>query len=104
MSDTNTTVNLEAEIARLKAENAELKKKHDAPVSCKVSQKGGVSVYGLGRFPVTLYTSQWNRLLAARGKIAAFIVANQDKMEFKDKDVHDADIRALTDMSETEAE
>lgn len=53
-------------------------------LSLKVTDKGGVSCYGLGRFPVTLYRSQWERLLAAHEEISAFIVANVDKLATKD--------------------
>jgi hypothetical protein len=54
---------LKAELERLKAENEALKNRGAKAVSLKVSEKGGVSVYGLGRFPVTLYKEQWIRLL-----------------------------------------
>jgi hypothetical protein len=55
---------LNAEIERLRAENEALKKPTRGQMSLKVSEKGGLSVYGLGRFPVTLYKEQWIRLLA----------------------------------------
>jgi len=48
-----------AELERLRAENAQLKRTANRGVSLKVSEKGGLSVYGLGRFPVTLYKEQW---------------------------------------------
>ena len=54
---------LKAELERLKAENEALKNRGARAVSLKVSEKGGVSVYGLGRFPVTLYKEQWLKLL-----------------------------------------
>ncbi len=61
---------------------AEQKKK--APgVSVKVSEKGAVSVYGLGRFPVTLYKEQWSRLLDMAEDIRAFIRENDDKLKKK---------------------
>jgi hypothetical protein len=53
-------------------------------LSMKVTEKGGVSVYGLGRFPVTLYLSQWERLLAAKDDIAAFLEANASSLATKD--------------------
>lgn len=53
-------------------------------LSLKVTEKGGVSCYGLGRFPVTLYLSQWERLLAAKDDIAAFIEANRALLATKD--------------------
>jgi hypothetical protein len=49
---------MQAELERLRAENESLKKKRNSAVSMKVSEKGGLSVYGLGRFPVTLYQEQ----------------------------------------------
>jgi hypothetical protein len=55
---------LKAEIERLRVENEALKKPTRGQMSLKVSEKGGLSVYGLGRFPVTLYKEQWIRLLA----------------------------------------
>lgn len=53
-------------------------------LSLKVTEKGGVSCYGLGRFPVTLYLSQWERLLAAKDDISAFIEANRASLATKD--------------------
>lgn len=53
-------------------------------LSLKVTEKGGVSCYGLGRFPVTLYLSQWERLLAAKDEIVAFIEANRASLATKD--------------------
>lgn len=66
----------EAEIALLRAENERLKSKPKASNGFKVSEKGGVSLYGLGRFPVTLYASQWERLLGLAPQIQEFIQAN----------------------------
>ena len=54
---------LKAELELLRAENERLKQKGSRAVSLKVSEKGGLSVYGLGRFPVTLYKEQWGKLL-----------------------------------------
>ena len=64
---------LRAELERLKAENERLKNQRSRSVSLKVSEKGGVSVYGLGRFPVTLYKEQWLKLLAMADEIRTFI-------------------------------
>lgn len=75
---------LAAELEKLKAENASLKKARNAGVSFKVSEKGAVSVYGLGRFPVTLYKEQWERLLAAGDQIRSFIADNADKLKIKE--------------------
>ncbi len=69
------------EIVKLRAENEELRKAAAQGLSLKVSSKGGVSVYGLGRFPVTLYREQWQRLLSMAEDIGAFIAANEDKLK-----------------------
>lgn len=76
---------LQAELERLRLENAELKKGQRAPrgVSMKVSEKGGVSIYGLGRFPVTLYKEQWVRLLDMADEIRAFIHENEGSLKTK---------------------
>ena len=72
------------ELARLRAENAALKSQTSKGVSLRVSEKGGVSVYGLGRFPVTLYKEQWLKLLALSDDIRAFIRDNNAKLKVKD--------------------
>jgi len=74
---------LKAEVERLKAENAQLKTQRGRNVSLKVSEKGGVSVYGLGRFPVTLYKEQWKKLLAMSDEIRAFIKENDAALKTK---------------------
>jgi hypothetical protein len=74
---------LKAELARLKAENEQLKTQRGRAVSLKVSEKGGVSVYGLGRFPVTLYKEQWTKLLSMADDIRAFIKENDAKLKAK---------------------
>ena len=74
---------LKAEIERLRAENATLKKGTTSGVRMKVSEKGGVSVYGMGRFPVTLYKEQWLRLLKMSDEIHAFIAANEAQLKTK---------------------
>src|ERR1700740_3627753 len=73
-----------AELARLRAENESLKQKRNSAVSMKVSEKGAVSVYGLGRFPVTLYQEQWQKLLALAEEIKAFIEENRSKLKVKE--------------------
>jgi hypothetical protein len=75
---------LRAELARLKEENAALKQGAARGVSMKVSEKGGLSIYGLGRFPVTLYKEQWTRLLDMAEEIRQFIAANQTKLKSKE--------------------
>ncbi|HZR22087.1 MAG TPA: hypothetical protein VFA59_00780 [Vicinamibacterales bacterium] len=74
---------LKTELERLRAENERLKSQHTRGVSLKVSEKGGVSVYGLGRFPVTLYKEQWAKLLAMADDIRAFIKDNESKLKAK---------------------
>jgi hypothetical protein len=76
-----------AELARLKAENEALKEKQKrgAAVSMKVSEKGAVSVYGLGRFPVTLYQEQWVKLLSLADDIKEFIEANKASLKVKEQ-------------------
>ena len=75
---------LKATVARLRAENEALKKHSAKAISLKVSDKGGVSVYGLGRFPVTLYQEQWLKLLDLAEDIRAFIAANKSKLKAKE--------------------
>ena len=75
---------LKAELERLKAENAALKTRGSKAVSMKVSEKGGLSVYGLGRFPVTLYQEQWTKLLDMAEDLRAFIKENDGRLKKKD--------------------
>ena len=77
-------VELKAELERLREENAKLKNKGAGGLSLKVSEKGGVSLYGLGRFPVTLYKEQWLRLLTSAADIETFIRENEDKLKTKE--------------------
>jgi hypothetical protein len=72
-----------AELERLRAENEALKKGRGGSTSMKVSEKGAVSVYGLGRFPVTLYQEQWLKLLGMAGEIQAFIEENRARLKVK---------------------
>ena len=74
---------LKAELERLKAENERLKAPQRRGLSLKVSEKGGVSVYGLGRFPVTLYKEQWTKPLAMADEIRAFIEAHDAELKAK---------------------
>lgn len=77
---------LKAEIAKLKAENEALKSKKPerGTLSMKVSEKGALSVYGMGRFPVTLYKEQWLKLLGISDEIKAFITENDDRLKTKE--------------------
>jgi hypothetical protein len=80
---------MKAELARLQAENAALKTQAEQAVTCKMTEKGGVSVYGFGRFPITQYPfgkggegeGQWFKLFKAQAKVLAFIETN--KVELK---------------------
>lgn len=78
-----TDEEMKAELERLKAENEQLKSQRGRSVSLKVSEKGGVSVYGLGRFPVTLYKEQWTKLLAMTDEIKAFLKAHDAELKAK---------------------
>ncbi len=76
---------LEKELERLRNENSALKAaRRGGTVSFRVSEKGAVSVYGLGRFPVTLYQEQWDKLLGAADDLRAFIAANRDRLKKKE--------------------
>jgi hypothetical protein len=75
---------LRAELDRLRRENEALKRGATRGVSLKVSEKGGVSVYGLGRFPVTLYKEQWSKLLDMADEIRAFIKAHDSELKAKE--------------------
>ena len=67
----------------LKLENEKLKSQRGRSVSLRVSEKGGVSVYGLGRFPVTLYKEQWTKLLAMTEEIRAFLKEHDAELKAK---------------------
>lgn len=75
---------LRAELDRLRQENAALKKGAARGVSLKVSEKGGLSVYGLGRFPVTLYKEQWTKLLDMSDEIRTFITTHDKELKAKE--------------------
>jgi hypothetical protein len=77
---------VKAELERLRQENAALKAQKPKPgqFSMKVSEKGGVSIYGLGRFPVTLYQEQWGKLLDHADEIREFIRSNESQLKKKE--------------------
>ncbi|HYK91943.1 MAG TPA: hypothetical protein VE398_24465 [Acidobacteriota bacterium] len=76
---------IKAELERLRAENEALKRTSSKGLSLRISEKGGVSIYGLGRFPVTLYKEQWLRLLDMSDDIRAFIRANESHLKSKEQ-------------------
>ncbi len=82
MSDM-TSEQMKEELERLRTETEALKKSSEKGLSLKVSPKGGVSVYGLGRFPVTLYKEQWEKLLDISNDIRAFIQENEPQLKTK---------------------
>jgi hypothetical protein len=79
-----TEEEMQAEIERLRAENEALKKPARGQMFLKVSEKGALSVYGLGRFPVTLYREQWEKLLAMADQIRQFIQDNTHLLKKKE--------------------
>ena len=83
MSNEQGDKGLQDEVARLRAENEALKARSRRGVTLKVSEKGGVSVYGLGRFPVTLYKEQWTKLLDLAEDIRSFIRENDAQLKTK---------------------
>ncbi len=77
--------NMKAELERLRAENESLKKsKRPGSLTMKVSEKGALSVYGMGRFPVTLYKEQWLKLLSIAQDLKQFIEDHDDQLKTKD--------------------
>ena len=89
MANTNnpTVAELQAMLAKMQAEITALRESAQSRLSCKVSDKGALSIYGLGRFPVTLYLSQAERLIdfIKSGVVETFIKANRDKFSVKAK-------------------
>ena len=75
---------LKAELERLRRENAALRRGASSGIRMKVSEKGAVSIYGMGRFPVTLYKEQWLKLLNMSDDIRAFIAANEAALKTKE--------------------
>ena len=74
---------MKAELERLRNENAALKKGAATGITMKVSEKGGLSVYGMGRFPITLYKEQWLKLMDMSDAIRSFIEANDAELKSK---------------------
>ena len=80
----SSMADLQAQLDALKAENAKLKDARNARISLKVSAKGAVSLYGLGRFPLTLYSGQWERVLSMADQIKAFMDQNKATLAVKE--------------------
>ena len=77
---------VQAELERLRVENAALKGRATKGLNLKVSEKGAVSVYGLGRFALTLYKEQWEKVLAMEKDIRAFITEHETELKIKEKE------------------
>ena len=75
---------LQTEIERLRAENARLKNNGVSRLTLKVSEKGAVSLYGIGRFPVTLYKEQWAKIIGMTKEIETFICENDRLLKAKE--------------------
>jgi hypothetical protein len=75
---------MQAELERLRAENAQLKNKDKGGLTLKVSEKGAISLYGMGRFPVTLYKEQWLRILGNASEIETFIRDNESRLKSRE--------------------
>lgn len=85
MAKEKTKAEMQAEIEEMKAKLAAAQKASKSGLTMKVSQKGAVSLYGMSRFPVTLYRNQWEKVLDMADDIRAFIDANADQLKMKDK-------------------
>ena len=75
---------LRAELEKLRAENDQLKNKSVRGLSLKVSEKGALSLYGVGRFPVTLYKEQWIKVLGMKDEIETFLRDNAQLLKTKE--------------------
>ena len=95
-SDMNEMNDIAAQMAALKARAAELKARNKNKISMKVSTKGGISIYGLQRMPVTLYAEQWERIIdiCKSGDLGTFISDNEDKLTWKERNKEAAPVVA----------
>lgn len=75
---------VQKELEQLRAENEKLKAKAESKIFLKVSEKGGVSLYGLQRFPITLYQEQWLEVFKREGEVRDFITANLPRLKSKE--------------------
>jgi len=80
---TESNEEMQAELERLRAENASLKAKKSRELRLQVSQKGAVSLYGVRRFPITFYADEWDTVLGMADEIRAFISQNGDELKRK---------------------
>ena len=83
MSDSGNEPTKEELMARIAELEKQVGTKKAGRLEFKVSEKGGVSVYGLGRFPVTLYYEQWQRLLSAAEELLNFLEQNKSNLKLK---------------------
>jgi hypothetical protein len=85
-----------AEIERLKKQVGALKKSLKKHNTVRISSKGAVSLYGLGRWPVTLYENQWRKVLDMKEELLTFIQENRDRLAKKEDcpilDIKDFDV------------
>lgn len=79
-----TEKEMRAELEKLRAENAQLKEKRRPSLTLKVGKAGGVSLYGIGRFPATFYKTQWEKILGHKEQILAFINAHESELKVKE--------------------
>jgi hypothetical protein len=75
---------LRGELERLRAENEALKSKQERSIRLQVSAKGGASLYGIRRFPITFYKDEWERILGMSDEIRAFLAAHDGELKAKD--------------------
>ena len=80
---TESDEELQREVERLRAENESLKAQSGRGLRLQVSAKGGVSLYGVRRFPVTFYREEWERILGMGGEIRSFIEENAHQLKTK---------------------
>jgi len=74
---------MQAELARLRAENESLKATRSRETRLQVSQKGAVSLYGIRRFPITFYADEWDTVLGMTDEIRSFISQHADELKRK---------------------